>query len=157
MKRLFFQSVIAIFASVLLNTATAEEEQHELGPDIDYRGSDCISIRSIRDYTVLDDRNLLVWAGSKRPYFVTLQLRAFNLRSSFRLGFSSTDGRLCPYGRDRIVLDGLQQETVGIRYISRVTPEQADELLIRYGHKEPGEERAPAPEPVIGAEVEELD
>lgn len=124
--------------------------------DLDLRGSDCILIRTIRDYTPLDDRNLLVWGAAKRGYYVTLVRPAFNLRSSFRLGFSSRDGQLCPYGGDAIVFDGPGDETIRVRSISRVSKEQADEILIRYGKKEPAGDQAPPPADVQGAEVEEL-
>lgn len=125
--------------------------------DIDYHGSDCILIRTIRDYSLLDDRNLLIWGPAKRAYYVTLFRPSFELRSSFQLGFESRDDRLCPYGGDGIVAGGsLSHETIGIQSISRVSEEQAERLLIRYGRKEPAEQQAPPPKDVKGAEVEEL-
>jgi hypothetical protein len=72
------------------------------------------------------------------------------------MGFSSRDDQLCPYGGDGIVVGSLSRDTIAIRAISRVSEEQADQLLIRYGRKEPAEQQAPAPEDVKGAEVEEL-
>lgn len=128
----------------------------ELGRDIEYRGSDCISIRTIRDYTPLDNRTLLIEAAAKRHYLVELVISSFELRSSYRLGFESRDEWLCPYGGDVIVFDSLMDQQVGIRSISRVTPEQVEELLIRYGKKEPAEQQDQAPEEIKGAEVEEL-
>jgi hypothetical protein len=105
----------------------------------------------------LDDRNLLIRGTGKRNYLVTLMHRSFGLKSSIGLGFSSRDDQLCPYGGDALVLDGLNREKVGIRSISEVSPEQVDELMIRFGRKEPDEQQTPAPKPVKGAEVEELD
>lgn len=125
-------------------------------PDLSDRGSDCILIPTIRDYTPLDDTNLLIWGPAKRGYYVTLFRPAFELRSSFRMGFSSRDDQLCPFGGDGIVVGSLAREEIGIRAISRVSEEQADQLLIRYGRKEPAEQQAPAPRDVKGAEVEEL-
>lgn len=124
--------------------------------DIDYHGSDCILIRTIRDYSLLDDRNLLIWGPGKRGYYVTLFRPSFELRSSFQLGFDSRDDQLCPYGGDGIVVGSLHRETIGIQSISRVSEEQAEQLLIRYGRKEPAEQQAPPPKDVKGAEVEEL-
>ena len=43
-----------------------------------------------------------------------------------------------------------------IRGISRITAAQKEELLIRYGKKEPEEQQDQAPPKVKGAEVEEL-
>jgi len=145
-----------LFSCVLLISCASTEEGEDLGSDLDYRGSDCISIRTIRDYQPLDNRNLLVKAGGRRTYFVTLAVSSFEMRSSFRLGVESTDSWLCPYGGDRIVFGGLSEMGNSVRSISRITPEQEEELLIRYGKMEPPELQEPAPPHVKGADVEEL-
>jgi hypothetical protein len=82
---------------------------------------------------------------------------AFGMSSSFRLGFSSRDDHLCPYGGDAVVFGGLGNEKISVQSISRVNAEQAEELLIRYGKKEPAANEPPEPKDVKGAEVEELD
>jgi hypothetical protein len=125
--------------------------------DLDYRGSDCISIRTIRDYTALDDKNLLIWASAKRPYFVRLFSPTWGLKTSFQLGTVSRDDRLCPYGGDALVFDSAGRDTARIASIRRVSPEEADWLLVRFGKKDPAEDQTPAPEPLESAEVEELD
>ncbi len=147
---LFILSNFLLFSPTLAN---------DLGPefDLDYRGSDCISIRTIRDYTALDDKNLLIWASAKRPYFVRLFSPAWGLRSSFQLGTVSRDDRLCPYGGDALVFDSAGRDTARIASIRRISPDEADWLLVRFGKKDPAEEQAPVPEPLEGAEVEELD
>ncbi len=148
--------MVFILSSFLLFSPTLADD---LGPgfDLDYRGSDCISIRTIRDYTALDDKNLLIWASVKRPYFVRLFSPAWGLRSSFQLGTVSRDDRLCPYGGDALVFDSAGRDTARIASIRRISPDEADWLLVRFGKKDPAEEQAPVPEPLEGAEVEELD
>jgi len=140
----------------LLASCATTDSDSDLGTDINYSGSDCISIRTIRDYTPLDRSNLLIDGGGNRKYLVTLDSPSFELKSSFRLSFSSRDDRLCPYGGDRIVFGGLSHYESGIRAISRLTPEQAEDLLIRYGKKEPPEQKDDTPPDVQGADVEEL-
>jgi hypothetical protein len=157
---IFNRSIKQLFIIVTLSATagcagTTEREPVAEG-DIDYRGSDCILIRTIRDYRLLDDRNLLIYGPAKRAYFVTLFRPSFELRSSFQMRFSSRDDRLCPYGGDGIVVGTLHPEEIGIQSISRVSEEQEEQLLIRYGKKEPSEHQAPEPEDVKGAEVEEL-
>lgn len=142
--------------STLAGCAGTSERQTTTAGDIDYHGSDCILISTIRDYRTLDDRNLLIYGPANRAYFVTLFRPSFELRSSFQMGFSSRDGRLCPYGGDAIVLGSLRPDEVGIQSISRVSEEQAEQLLVRYGKKEPSRAPASEPENVTGAEVEEL-
>lgn len=151
------QIVLFCFLSIfsLFGVATATDQRPEF--DLDHMGSDCISIRTIRDYTALDDKNLLIWASPKRPYFVRLFSPAWGLRSSFQIGTMSRDDQLCPYGGDALVFDSGSRDTSRIASIRRVTPDQADWLLIRFGKKDPPEKQTTAPEPVQGAEVEELD
>ena len=156
MKMLIKQTVIIVFLSVLLAACATTDGGSELGRDLDERGSDCISIRTIRDYTPLDNRSLLIEAAGKRNYYVTLVISSFELRSSHRLGFQSRDDWLCPYGGDQIVFDGFGEMPIGIRSITRLTPEQVEDLLIRHGKKEPEEQQDQAPTDLEGAEVEEL-
>lgn len=150
-------SLILVLLHLAL-TVTAEEQDDSGALPGDFgRGSDCIWLRTVRDYTALDDRHLLIRGTGKRNYLVTLLNRSFDLKSSMGLGFSSRDDQLCPYGGDAIVLEGLSREKVRIRAISQLDDEQAEEIMIRFGQKEPKEQMTPAPKPVKGADVEELD
>ena len=149
--------VIVPTLSSLLLFPRALADEFDPAIDLDYRGSDCIWIRTIRDYTALDDKNLLIWASANRPYFVRLFSRAWVLRSSFQLGTVSRDDRLCPYGGDALVFGSAGRDTARIASIRRISPDEADWLLVRFGKKDPAEEQAPAPEPLESAEVEELD
>ena len=157
MKNILKQIVIVISLCnlSLINTAIGGDLDADF--DIDTRGSDCISIRTIRDYTALDDRNLLIWASAKRPYFVRLSAPSWGLKTSFQLGTVSRDDRLCPYGGDALVFGSAGRDTARIASIRRISPEEADWLQVRFGKKDPAEEQAPAPEPLESAEVEELD
>ena len=136
---------------------TGPEAEDSLGRDLDFRGSDCIWIRTIRDYTPLDDQHLLIRGSGRRAYFVALNRPTFEMRGAFSLGFESRDDQLCPYGGDAIVFGGNAREMVNVRSISRLTAEQEEQLLIRYGKRDPAETEIPAkPGNVKGAEVEEL-
>jgi len=112
---------------------------------------------SIRDYQVLDESNLIVTERAKRKYHIILSRRAFGLRSTWQIAFRSQSGRICSAFSDLIVDDGFRSEAIGIRSIRRLTPEEYDDLLVRFGKKEPDAKQTTAPEPVKGAEVEELD
>lgn len=121
------------------------------------RRSDCISQSSIRGYTVLDESNLLVEASGRRKYHVRLVHRAFGLRSTWAIGFSSTGNQVCAPFSDVVFDDGLRNESIGIAAIRELTPEDEEILLIDFGKKEPEIETTPAPAEVPGAEIEELD
>ena len=119
--------------------------------------TDCISQGSIRDYRVLDDANLIVTERTSRKYHVELGWRAYGLKVSRGVGFESDSGRIC--GRfDDLVFDGsFGMEKVPIASIRRLTPEQEEDLLIRFGIIEPEYEQPRRPTELEGAEVEELD
>ena len=121
------------------------------------RASDCIFEGTIRDYKVLDESNLIVTASAKRKYHIELYRRAHGLRSSWHIGFSSPTSRICPGFSEVIVDDSFGPEAIRIASIRALSPEEYDDLLIRYGKKKPEVDKAPAAEEVPSAEVEELD
>ncbi|NND47403.1 MAG: hypothetical protein HKN55_07030 [Woeseiaceae bacterium] len=156
-KRYLIQLVMIVISCSLLACAATEEEPDGAGETARNRGSDCISQMSVRDYRVLDDSNLIVSESGKRKYHVVLQRRAFGLRSSWKLGFRSTTSRVCAGFGEIIVDDGMGPDRIRIASIRRLTPEDEEDLLIRFGKIKPENPQTPAPEKVEGAEVEELD
>jgi hypothetical protein len=56
-----------------------------------------------------------------------------------------------------VVNDGFRLESYRIRSIRELSPEDLEDLLIRFGKKKPEIEQPAATEEVDGAEVEELD
>jgi hypothetical protein len=118
---------------------------------------DCIYQPSIRGYTVLDESNLIVSASGRRQYHMALQRRAFGLRSNWSIGFKSPTGRICS-GFSEVIFDGqFKGESIRIASIRELSEEEEEDLLIRYGKKEPEYEQTPSPQDVKGADVEELD
>jgi hypothetical protein len=158
MRKIVLKHILAVFISgIFLSISAATEEQDKLPEDLDLHGSDCIWIRSIRDYTPLSNESLLIHASGKRSYFVRLSMPGFGLKSSFQLATRSRDDNLCPYGGDSIIFDRFAGGEARILSISRLTPDQVEMLLIRYGKKEPVDtEETPVLPEVKGAEVEEL-
>lgn len=158
MKNYIFHIVIVFFASSLVACATSNQDVESAAAEPLQRGTDCISQVSIRDYYVLDDANLIVTGSSKRRYHVTLMHRAFGLQSSWRIGFRSPTGQVCPGSGDLIVADGTGSgERIRVRSIRQLTPEEHEDLLVRFGKKEPEVPQTLEPAEVSGAEVEELD
>jgi hypothetical protein len=99
----------------------------------------------------------VVTAQANRKYHVTLSRRAPGLRSSWKIGFRSSSGRVCGSFDDILVDDGFGPERIRIASITLLTDEEHEVLLVRFGKKEPAIEPAPAIEDVESAEVEELD
>ncbi len=119
--------------------------------------SDCISQGSVRDYRVLDDANLIVTAAGRRKYHIVLHHRAMSLRSNMSIGFHSSSGRICSNFSEVIVNGGFGPEKIRIASVRMLTPEDEEELLVRFGKKKPDYERPRQEEEVDSAEVEELD
>ncbi len=140
----------------ILGAVALGEEQVSPPQDLKFSGSDCILIRTIRDYTPLSRDSLLIHASGKRSYFVRLFTPSFGLGSSFQLATRSRDDRLCPYGGDSIIVDRMPGGEARIQSISRVDPAQVEQILIHYGKIEPGDTEDPTPPEISGAEVEEL-
>ena len=154
----FIKQILIIYClSSLAACATSSEDPNAAEYADEPRANDCISQMSIRDYQVLDESNLIVTEQAKRKYHVILNRRAFGLKSTWHIAFRSQSGRICSAFSDLIVDDGFRREAIGIRSVKRLTPEEYDDLLVRFGKKEPGVNQTTAPEPVKGAEVEELD
>lgn len=152
-KRFIKQILISATLSALVACAGT-------GVDTDNRPaarSDCISQSSIRGYTVLDDSNLIISASARRQYHVLLQRRAYGLRSNRGIAFESPTSRICSSFSEVIFIGHHGGEPIRIAAIRALSPEEEEDLLIRYGKKEPEFERTPVPREVEGAEVEELD
>jgi len=81
---------------------------------------------------------------------------SFELKGSHQVGVNSRDEWLCPYGGDTLIFQGFDTTGIGIRGISRLTDEQADELLYRYGKKERPSQPGETPPELGGADVEEI-
>jgi len=158
MNKVFLKQILIVaFSCSLLACAASEQAPDTADREPASRAHDCISQSSIRDYRVLDDSNLIVTAAVKRKYHLILTRRAFGLRSTWNIGFRSPMGLICPNSGELIIDDGFGPERFHIRSIRQLSPEDLDDLLVRFGKKEPEFEQAPATEEVEGAEVEELD
>jgi Family of unknown function (DUF6491) len=119
--------------------------------------TDCIFRSSIRGYSVLDESNLIIEGSGRRNYHVVLRQRAFGISSSWGIGFNSPTDRICA-GFSEVVFDGhMDSQSIAIASIRELSPEDHEDLLIRFGKKKPEIEQTPAPADVKGAEVEELD
>ena len=151
------QLLIGLSLCGLVACASTEQGASEGSAGGGSSGSDCISQGSIRDYTVLDNSNLLVTAGANRKYHVELSRSAHNLRSSNAIAFQSQSGRICDRFSDVVVNDGFGPERIRISYVRRLSAQDEEDLLIRFGKLEPEIEQTRPPNDVEGAEVEELD
>ena len=97
--------------------------------------------RSVRDFTALDNQNLIIYAPRSRPHHVVLTTPTLSLESEFAIGVrdGDGDGRICSFGRDRIIIDGVLVEEVQIRSIEQIDELDVEALRIEFGLDEPAE------------------
>jgi hypothetical protein len=108
--------------------------------------SDCILGGNVRDFTPLDNQNLILYGPGNRPYHVVLATRAIDLEREFSIGVYDGDagfggvGRICPYGGDAIIIEGPITERIPIRSIEQIDDTDVDALLVRFGKAEPADD-----------------
>lgn len=107
----------------------------------EYLSNDCIFYRGVRDYKALDERNLIVYGVGRRPYHVVLASPSTNLEHEFTIAiYDDGDGRICPYGRDAVLIDGPIPDRIQIRSIEAIDDNQVEALEVEYGLIEPAED-----------------
>ena len=100
-------------------------------------GNDCVFIRTVGQYRVLDRSNVVIWAPGRRDaYLLELSMPLFGLKSSMQVAMIDRDhdGRLCGFSMDRIgVRDFGQAETSSIRRMNKLGDEDIVQLEEKYG------------------------
>lgn len=150
--------ILSCLSGFVACAAPGEPSDEDDSPARDSR-DDCIHEPSIRGYNVLDEQNLIVSASGRRKYHVVLRRRAHGLRSSWGIVFDAPGSRVCS-GFSEVKFRGdfdNRIEAIRIGEIRLLTPEDEEDLLIKFGKKEPEIKQTPVPQEVEGADVEELD
>ena len=90
----------------------------------------CIFTVNLYDWTVLDDKTLIVYAPvHKEPYLVKLFAPVFDLSFHETLGFEGVEhnGQLCK--GDYVLVRGDMPQRMPISSIRSLTPDQAKQLI----------------------------
>ena len=153
------QLLIVVSSCCLISCAGTDSAAESTQADASGGRTDCIFRSSIRGYSVLDEANLIIEGSGRRKYHVTLRQRAYGISSSWGIAFDSPTGRICPGFSDVVFDDHMNRhhQSIAIASIRELSPEDHEDLLIRFGKKKPEIEQTPAPAEVKGADVEELD
>jgi hypothetical protein len=95
--------------------------------------TDCVRTSLISDWDALDERNLIVYEGRRRPYHVELSQSCLGLDFATMIAFYDrrADGRICGYGFDRVIVDRTIPEDCGVAAVDELTEEQAEEMKRR--------------------------
>jgi len=89
----------------------------------------------VRDFRVLDNRNMLLYAPTRRDaWHVELATVCIGLRSTDGIELRGRTGRLAGYAGDRVVVDGAGgPEECYVRNVSRLDEAGLEALLASFG------------------------
>ncbi len=107
-------AIVALTGALLISCTTAGSERSPADRPSkfarfqhDAASSDCFFQRSIDNFEVLDESNLLVFDGRRRTYHVEVSPPSMSLRHAYGLQFRSTTGRICGNPGERLqISDG---------------------------------------------------
>ena len=96
----------------------------------------CLFARTIYSFEVLDDNNLIVWAPNRHsPYKVEIFGGCLNLKLANTIAFN-TQGMLCGNAGERLIYEDMGRKKVCVvGSVSRLSVEEMNALLVRYGKK----------------------
>ncbi len=96
----------------------------------------CLFARTIYSFEVLDDNNLIVWAPNRRsPYKIEIMGGCLNLKLANTIAFN-TQGMLCGNAGERLIYEDMgRRKTCVVGSVARLSVEEMNALLVRYGKK----------------------
>ena len=115
----------------------------------------CFLRRSVQDFEVLDDRNLIIFApGKADAYHMQVSPPNGQLRFVHVLAFESPNSRICGYaGDDLVIADaGIGPRRLSVTGVYRLDAAALEGLQVRFGKKTVA--GVAAPKPGEGAEIE---
>ena len=125
-------------ALLLLAAATAAAAPDQPQKELE-RGNDCLFVRSIQNWRVLDATHIVVNAPSARqPYLLTLSFPLSELKWTWRLAFvdDNGDGSLCGFGGDAVIVpDDPTAWRSSIRGVSKLDDAAVAQLETQYNVK----------------------
>jgi len=94
--------------------------------------------RVVRDFEVLDERNLIIQGPGDTAYHVVLTLPANDIETELMIGVldNDGDGRICPFGGDSIIVEGVLTQRVPIRSVERIDETDVEALQVQFGRIE---------------------
>ncbi|MCW8846387.1 MAG: DUF6491 family protein [Gammaproteobacteria bacterium] len=96
----------------------------------------CLFARTIHNFEVLDDNNLIVWAPDRRsPYKVEILGGCLNLKLANTIAFN-TRGMLCGYAGERVIYKDMgRKQTCVVGSVRKLSAQEMNALLVEYGKK----------------------
>ena len=133
-----FATRLVLLSSLVAGVAIAAEDD----PDRTLAANDCFWVDSVHSWRVLDAKNLIIYAPSRRcPYHVELMHTCQGLLFAEHIGFRDTDARVCGWGGDDLIIPDEFPVRCPIKTVTKLA---GGSLLALYAHfgKEPSKREA---------------
>ena len=131
--------VTTLLALVAATIAIVQPAAAQRADDAAQR-DECIFNRGIRDFEVLDDQNLILFGPGRRAYHIVLATPSLNVDHEIAIGIYDTDGRICSFGGDAIIVDGPIRERISIRRITSLNDAELEAIMVEFGKEEAADE-----------------
>lgn len=135
--------IVALAAGCATVPESAEEREDEV---VESRpiSTDWVRIDQVRDFRVLDDSNLILYAPTRRQaYHVELMPPCRGLRFSDTIALRGRMERLGGFAGDSVIIQpGLMPQRCPVSSVRRLGETELAELLVRFEGEAPGEPAA---------------
>ena len=135
MKRLGLLAAVLTGYFGIAHATTTTTKQVD-SPITAQKGSECVFIRTVGNYQVIDRDKVVIWAPGRRDaYLARLSMPLFGLKGSWQMAMidHDMDGQLCGFSSDRIgVRDLGHPESASIVSMIRLDAAGLAELEQQY-------------------------
>jgi len=115
----------ALLGALLAGCATTDAEQQSTAKD------DCFYIRTVNNWSAIDDEHIYIEAAGKDQYLLTMKFRCSGIRFTNAIALSNRMGRVCPNDFGRITYrDGGMSASCRIDNVERVTSKEEATALV---------------------------
>lgn len=129
--------VCLLVVAAVVQAAEGNDEEPGSSP-----ARDCFWVDTVHSWKVLDNRNLIIYAPSRRcPYHVELMVSCSGLRFAEHIGFRDTDARICGWGGDMLIIPHDLPVRCPIKSVTRLGGGSLIALYRSFG-KEPSKREA---------------
>jgi hypothetical protein len=131
-------TLIAASIIIVIASAPAEANRHS-DPMPDAPKDECVFVRNVSSWRVLDSRNVVLFtANARRAYLAEVSPPASDLAHAFKVAFidHDSDGQLCGRSLDKVEAAGSPvSQPATITSMTRLDETGLQELEARYGVK----------------------
>ena len=127
-----FYTLLAVFISAGLISATAAAQEEELEQSVNDFVDRCVNTRRVRRTVIVDDQNILFYMSGQKAYLNVLPRRCNGLKRAGSFSYRISTNRLCDLDSIRVLNSGpggLEQGIAcGLGLFHAISRDEADAL-----------------------------